>query len=143
MIFLCLEISLIVNISCLIILPSPFLTWTYHTLNDTQTTTNFNHSNNTHSLDCTQLPNLPQQTHEPESLPTQTSNENSQTQITTPTTEIHHDNHIRPTRDIYTPSYLHDYVCNSSASHKESSPSGIPYPIASFHSFDNLSPSQK
>lgn len=42
-------------------------------------------------------------------------------------------------RQKHTPSYLHDYVCNSSSSHEESSSSAILYPIASFHSFAHLS----
>lgn len=53
------------------------------------------------------------------------------------------DNHTKYVRQKHTPSYLHDYVCSSSSSHKEPSPSGSLYPIASFHSFDHLSPSQR
>jgi hypothetical protein len=40
------------------------------------------------------------------------------------------------------PSYLADYVCNISTHHAEAMSSGILYPIAYFHSFDHLSPSQ-
>lgn len=45
-------------------------TWTYHTPNETQITTDSDHLNNTHFLDLTQVPYISQQTHEPDSLPT-------------------------------------------------------------------------
>ncbi|GAU49938.1 hypothetical protein TSUD_290950 [Trifolium subterraneum] len=47
----------------------------------------------------------------------------------------------RPHREKHKPSYLEDFVCNSSTSLEPSSSSGIPYPISSFHSLAHLSPS--
>lgn len=59
-----------------------------------------------------------------------------------PTTETHKDNYTIPIIHIHPPSYLYDYVCNSSTSHQDTSPLGTPYPIYSFHYFDHFSPSQ-
>jgi hypothetical protein len=57
--------------------------------------------------------------------------------------DIHDPNLTRPVRQKHTPSYLNDYVCNTSSNHAEAIPSGTLYPIAYFHSFDHLSPSHK
>jgi hypothetical protein len=47
----------------------------------------------------------------------------------------------RPDRVKHKPSYLSDYVCNSSNSSSQSTSSGTLYPISSYHSFDLLSAS--
>jgi hypothetical protein len=46
----------------------------------------------------------------------------------------------RPIRQKHTPSYLSDYVYNSSLNSLEASSSGTLYPISAFHSFAHLSP---
>jgi hypothetical protein len=49
--------------------------------------------------------------------------------------------HSRSDRVRHKPSYLSDYVCNSSDSSSNLSSSGTPYPISSFHSLSQLSDS--
>ncbi|PNX81977.1 retrovirus-related Pol polyprotein from transposon TNT 1-94, partial [Trifolium pratense] len=48
---------------------------------------------------------------------------------------------VRPDRKKHKPSYLSDYVCNSSDTSTQSSSPGTLYPISSFHSLDHLSSS--
>jgi hypothetical protein len=47
----------------------------------------------------------------------------------------------RPERVKHKPSYLSDYVCNSTDSSSQLTSSGTPYPISSFHSLSQLSDS--
>jgi hypothetical protein len=49
--------------------------------------------------------------------------------------------HSRSDRVRHKPSYLSDYVCNSSDSSSNLTSSGTPYPISSFHSLSQLSDS--
>jgi hypothetical protein len=49
--------------------------------------------------------------------------------------------HTRPDRVKHKPSYLSDYVCNSSDSSSQSASSGTLYPISSYHSVAQLSDS--
>ncbi|WJX28728.1 hypothetical protein P8452_17410 [Trifolium repens] len=55
--------------------------------------------------------------------------------VTVAGSDIHDQNLTRPVRQKHTPSYLNDYVCNTSSNHAEAIPSGTLYPIAYFHSF--------
>ncbi|CAJ2651582.1 unnamed protein product [Trifolium pratense] len=48
---------------------------------------------------------------------------------------------VRPARVKQRPTYLSDFVCNSSSDSLQSSSSGTLYPISSFHSLDHLSSS--
>ncbi|PNX87650.1 retrovirus-related Pol polyprotein from transposon TNT 1-94 [Trifolium pratense] len=62
---------------------------------------------------------------------------NSDTAINIP------DKSTKPKRQTRVPSYLLDYVCNSSSQSATSIISGTPYPFSNFYSYANLSSSHK
>ncbi|GAU51097.1 hypothetical protein TSUD_185270 [Trifolium subterraneum] len=78
-------------------------------------------------------------------LPTSTlSNETSNTlshPISEPSYPI--SSTSKPKRQKHVPTYLKDYVCNSSSQSVSSIISGTPYPISNFHSYANLSGNHK
>jgi hypothetical protein len=74
------------------------------------------------------LPDTPNAANEP----IETSNETNSPQNT---------NLSRPIRTKHAPSYLTDYVCNTSADLSKLSSTGSKYPICDYHNFRNLSPS--
>jgi hypothetical protein len=107
-------------------------------------------NNNSQSLHDTYSPisdsPLPSQPHDPStnSPINLTPDTDLNLDTTTPTgCNIHDQPLTRPVRQKHAPSYLNDYVCNTSSNHAEVISSGTLYPIAYFHSFDHLSPSYK
>jgi hypothetical protein len=104
--------------------------------------------NNTNSLGPTNSPNIIDLTND------SSTQNNSQTDITLQQNDnasnITSDQHnntspsiipsTRPTRAKHAPSYLRDYVCNTSSSFPTSSSKGTLYPICDYHTFSYLSP---
>ncbi|GAU31823.1 hypothetical protein TSUD_58240 [Trifolium subterraneum] len=78
-------------------------------------------------------------------LPPSTSSQETSHILPQPISDLSHPiSHTpKPKRQRHVPTYLKDYVCNSSSQSVSSIISGTPYPISNYHSYANLSCNHK